>query len=216
MRRMNDVLGDRKCPECGKAFTALYPHLWAYRRDKVYSCSWHCLRADEKRKEGNNMRLTLENKKKAVEIAIEGGDPLRYLAEHGCANPAAMWYKIKADLKDVDPEKAAQLPKRIAANKVDKGMPKELKLEGGVDYQVAVAETPEEPKKIVKPVNYDGLLIREVEGVFGRYRRTDVGGKIYIDFEPFESMDVLSFTVEQWRNFREELEKAAKILGVEI
>ena len=214
---MNDVLGDRKCPECGKAFTALYPHLWAYRRDKVYSCSWHCLRADEKRKEVFGMRkLTLEDKKKAVEIAIEGGDPLRYLAEHGCANPAAMWYKIKADLKDVDPEKAAQLPKRIAANKVDKGMPKELKLEGGVDYQVAVAETPEEPKKIVKPVNYDGLLIREVEGVFGRYRRTDVGGKIYIDFEPFESMDVLSFTVEQWRNFREELEKAAKILGVEI
>ena len=204
---MNDVLGDRKCPECGKAFTALYPHLWAYRRDKVYFCSWKCLRADEKRKEGNNMRLTLENKKKAIEIAIAGGDPLNYLKGLGCANPAGVWYSIKQKLKQANPEKAAQLPdmrkKSAEAPKVDKGMPKELKLEGGVDYQVAVAETPEEPKKIVKPVNYDGLLIREVEGVFGRYRRTDVGEQQYIDYENPERMDTLSLTVVQWRNFRE-------------
>lgn len=207
---MNDVLGDRKCPECGKAFTALYPHLWAYRRDKVYYCSWHCLRADEKRKEVFGMRkLTLEDKKKAVEIAIEGGDPLRYLAEHGCANPAAMWYKIKADLKDVDPEKAAQLPKRIVANKVDKGMPKELKLEGGVDYQVAVAETPEE-----KPEPRRKLKTTAVE-------HPDLG-EFYYD-KKFNCIDwrtpigdEVSIGVKYWKEMVEDLPEILKALGVEI
>ena len=73
-----------------------------------------------------------------------------------------------------------------------------------------------EDKKITQPVSYDGMVIREVEGLFGRYRRSDIIGKIYIDFEPVESMDVLSYTVEQWRTFREEQEKAAAVLGVEL
>ena len=79
-------------------------------------------------------------------------------------------------------------------------------------------ETPETPvlPQVKLPVTYDGMVIREVEGLFGRYRRSDISWKIYIDFEPVESMDVLSYTVEQWRTFREEQEKAAAVLGVEL
>jgi len=76
-------------------------------------------------------------------------------------------------------------------------------------------EVPEEPK-ICQPVVYEDMIVREVEGLFGRYRRSDIGGKVYIDFEPFDTMDVMSFTVEQWRSFREEQVKAAAILGVEL
>lgn len=70
--------------------------------------------------------------------------------------------------------------------------------------------------KITQPVSYDGMVIREVEGLFGRYRRSDISGKIYIDFEPAESLDVLSYTVEQWKTFRKEQEKAVAVLGVEL
>ena len=60
------------------------------------------------------------------------------------------------------------------------------------------------------------MLVREVEGLFGRYRRSDVGQAIYIDLEFTDCCDVISNTVGQWRSFIDELNKAANILGVEI
>lgn len=33
-----------KCPVCGKLFWCDYPHLWRYKRDKKFICSWSCLR----------------------------------------------------------------------------------------------------------------------------------------------------------------------------
>ena len=76
-------------------------------------------------------------------------------------------------------------------------------------------EAPEEPK-ITKPVVFDNMTIREVEGGFGRYRRSDVHDSTYIDFEYTDGCDTISLTVEQWRGFRKELERAAAILGVEL
>ena len=43
-----------RCIQCGKDFDILYPDLWRYRKGNRIFCSWHCLRADE-RKEGNEM-----------------------------------------------------------------------------------------------------------------------------------------------------------------
>ena len=76
-------------------------------------------------------------------------------------------------------------------------------------------EAPEEPK-ITQPVVYDGMTVREIEGGFGRYRRSDVHDSTYIDFEYTDGCDTISLTVEQWRGFRKELERAAAILGVEL
>ena len=42
------------CIQCGKHFDILYPDLWRYRKGNRIFCSWHCLRADE-RKEDNEM-----------------------------------------------------------------------------------------------------------------------------------------------------------------
>ena len=37
------------CPVCGKAFDVLWPHLWSYKRERLFLCSWKCLRLfDEK------------------------------------------------------------------------------------------------------------------------------------------------------------------------
>ena len=54
-------------------------------------------------------KLTLENKKKAVEIALGGGNPLDYLKACGAGNPSASWTYIKKCLKARDPEKYDRL-----------------------------------------------------------------------------------------------------------
>jgi len=179
----------------------------------------------KKKKEKTEMKkvMNAEEQAKAVRIAIEGEDPRKYLEEIGVADPQAVWGYIKLKYKEKHPDVYAKIPKRIATNgpknkslpKVDKGKPKQLELEGGKDYQLHVAETPEKPK-ITKPVNYAGMTVREVEGKFGRYRYSNIDGIEYIDFESHERMDTLSFTVEEWRLFRDEYEKAFMILGVEL
>ena len=108
----------KKCPVCGKEFHLLYPNAWGYKRNtgkkNLYFCSWHCMREEEK--ERNEMKkLTLEQKKKAVKIAVDGGNPLGFLEEIGIKNSAEAWSKIKANLKEFDPDTYKQLPKRLPA-----------------------------------------------------------------------------------------------------
>ena len=50
-------------------------------------------------------KLTLEQKKKAVEIAGQGGNQLEYLKKCGAKNPSAAWVYIKKTLMDKAPEK---------------------------------------------------------------------------------------------------------------
>ena len=46
-----------RCSECGKHFDILYPDLWAYKTGSKIFCSWHCLRADERKEENEMARL---------------------------------------------------------------------------------------------------------------------------------------------------------------
>lgn len=243
------------CPVCGKEYDVLYPDKWTYKRRRTgehmfYLCSWSCLRkfdeAKESAKQVKHGTITLDQKKKAVDIALAGGNPLTFLAECGSANPGNMWWTIKQNLKEVDPEKYEKLPKRLnTAEKAVPGIPID-RIEAPAMSQNA--ETPEEPevtladamkgmkdaadeffgtckemgltlekaKKDATQVKYDDMTIREIEGVFGRYRRSDVNGATYIDFECDDGLDILSLTVNQWIQFREEQEKAFAILGVII
>lgn len=45
------------CSQCGKDFPMLYPHLWRYKTGNKLFCSWHCLRADERKEEDEMERL---------------------------------------------------------------------------------------------------------------------------------------------------------------
>ena len=113
------------CPICGKRFFC-QPEFWPYWRGDYYLCSENCMIVFDTReireksgwiddyfrkKEEKKMRkITLDQKKKAVEIAIGGGDPQKFLEECGSANPSAHWYYIKKTLKEKAPEKYAQIP----------------------------------------------------------------------------------------------------------
>ena len=203
------------CPICKKQFSVLWPGQWAYKRGGrgvwKYLCSWKCLRIYDK--EGDKTQMTAklsETSRKAVDLALAGENPLEYLAEQGKKNPSAAWYAIKQTLKLGEPETYEKLPDLRKLS-----MTQDQKKQKRPPENVWKAETPEAPR-ITKPVNYDGFNVREVEGNFARYRRSDVGGSTYIDVEIDGGCDTLSYTIEQWRSFRKEHERAAVILGVEL
>ena len=224
------------CPVCGKAFDVLWPQLWAYKQNNKYICSWKCLRATEKPEKKRSdeamegMRLGNIQHEEAVNCALAGGNPLTYLENCGYNNPSAIWYNIKQKVKAKYPETYAKLPARNPRKDAKKEPESTLAdaMEGmqtaaddffsaceDMGLNVHKAETPEQPK-ITKAVVFDNMTIREVEGLFGRYRRSDVGEGTYIDFEYTDGVDTISLTVKAWRSFREELERAAAILGVEL
>lgn len=140
--------------------------------------------------------------------------------------------KVDGPLKIETPEgttiKVAELPeiidgvtKEITVHEADMfEVPEGMVPLHMLKHPVKVNIVKDEPKitkpPVTKPVVYDGMIIREVEGAFGRYRYSDIGTVEYIDFESTDQMDVLSLSIGQWRNFREEQRKAARILGVEL
>ena len=240
---MNENVPCPKCSSCGKEFYILYPAMWAYKKGQRVFCSWKCLRAYEKgiRSEIKHMMKLGERSRKAVDIALEGGDPVEYFRQLGQKNPSAAWCSLKAQLREKEPETYARLPQVDRRKKEQK--PKTA-AEAMANMKQAAdnffgsvlkdAETPETAKdlkatieartewkpvqepKITKPVGYDGFTVREVEGDFARYRRSDVSEKTYVDVEIADGCDTISYTVEQWRNIRKEFQRAAVILGVEI
>jgi hypothetical protein len=175
----------------------------------------------------------------------EGRSPIKYMETLGYTNPTQAFMDLKTWVRKKDPELGAKFPTKrkpekkpaIATVKVDGPLrietPETDKVEV-VEAPVTAAEAMANAKdaaesffaqcedmgllkgKISQPVVYDNMTVREVEGEFGRYRRSDIRGTTYIDFESTDRLDTISLTVDQWRAFRDETEKAAAILGVEL
>lgn len=227
--------GDKKCPVCGKSFFVQWPTLWTYKRGAPYPkyfCSYKCVREFDKNKEekvvGKPRVISPENEQEAIKCATAGGDPIAYLKNCGAKNPSAAWYHIRSKIKDTDPETYEKLPhlyrKKTDAPKATLADAMEGMKDAADEFfgkcedmglSLGKDETPEE-QKITQPVVYDGMTVREIEGGFGRYRRSDVHGSIYIDFEYTEGADVISLTDKQWRSFMVELIHASQILGVTL
>jgi len=185
-------------------------------------------------------KVTLEQKKEAVRIAIKGGDPVNYLRVCGSRDPGQMWAMIRAKLRKDNPEIFLKLPKpevkqkeevpeQVPTVKVDGPLQIETKEPEQVEvvpvptvqlvYDPSIAEEYKreqaEKHKIAKPLNYDGFDVLAVKREFGRYSRQDTTHGTYIDYTSHGG-DELSMTVEQWREFLVEIKHAAQVLGVDI
>lgn len=105
-----EFFDSRRCGACGKEFPVLYPTLWRYKRiienKHIFYCTYSCYRAGEEieRNKRDMKKLTLEEKKKAVEIALGGENAVAYLRSIGIKNPASAWSNIRKSLKEKDPE----------------------------------------------------------------------------------------------------------------
>lgn len=236
------------CPVCGKGFDILWPHLWAYKEGKRYLCTWKCLRQLRKEEEGmekikSRLNLTDEQKEKAVDIALKGGNPLPFLKECGAKNPSTTWTGVRnwASKLDWDTDVMSSLPesfghkKRTLGDAMD-GM-KEAADEffekcAGMGLNGLQAETPETPT-----IRLDGALnIETPEGEYAirpgkiikpdlNYRirsvETDLG--VYsADSEYFEfkssrnKSDAIEMELDDFIRLAEELPRVMKILGVTV
>lgn len=110
------------CPICGKFFVTMWKDFYVYRRGSTFYCSENCMLVDltrdmklisevkDRRRLNKMQKITLEQKKKAVEIAVSGKSPLEYLKKCGSKAPDKTWYTIKTALKEKDPETYAKIP----------------------------------------------------------------------------------------------------------
>ena len=205
----NAATGYKTCYQCGKEFYVMYQDLWRYKRGNLnggrWFCSWKCLRAYERtpdtepKKRRSNMKVTDEQKRRAVEIALEGKSPIEYLESIGVNAPRPMWTTIRKRLEKEDPETYAVLPDfrtrgmkkkaKAEAPEEPEEAPAEAKatvtLDGPVVIRTAEPEKVElvydgsireeymkEQKakaKITKPLMYDGNTVRCVENEFGLF-----------------------------------------------
>ena len=214
--------------------------------------TWHRLQKEElKRKDyqitdgrgAEEMRkITLEDKKKAVEIALSGENPLSFLKECGVANPSASWAYIKKTLKEVDPEKYARLPSRANAAEPECWKPKQVTTccapakPSGVEVPDELPED-EEPVKpevvltiksedltraldetpnvssITKPVNYDGFEVMALKSPDTGFRFASDPRYGMMTWNTV-SGDEVSLTAEEWHKLADELPRALQIFGI--
>lgn len=236
------------CPVCGKKFFVQFTDLWAYRRghgkkNSKYICSWSCLRQYDKdhekvKEESVLTKVTLADKKKAVQIALDGGDPREFLKDK-CKDPRQMWNSIKGKLKDADPETHAKLPTHLpyrytptpegeyVEEKEDHSAMEAVENMGAaadeffgkceeagvkIDGPITITATEPEKVKINKPLHYDGFKVKKIEGVFGRYS-VDTDG-VWFYFEEVTG-DEIGIQIERMPEFISELKRAAAVLGVD-
>ena len=184
-------------------------------------------------KGGKDMgKITLDMKKRAVEIANRGGNPLEYLKECGSKNPSAAWYYIKQTLKVADPEKYKRLtnddddPERepvttCCAPSTRKGVevPDELpKVNLSIDAEELLKATESESDSTpvcTAPVNYGGFDVRCIEKKgWGRFFYDE--GHELLNWTSPDGEEV-SFSPECWVTFATGiLPKAMAILGISV
>ena len=242
MEAVLEFYGDKTCPVCGKRFTVIWPHQWAFKRGKSkpkYYCSWKCLRTLDNDKGDEDQvkrgKVTLEQKKRAVQIALDGGDPLRFLQQHGSGNPTGMWYTIKQHLKEADPETYEKLPKRIdrkdakpkqaPAHTEDPDEPEAHTLADAMTgMENAATEFLNKCEEMGLKVNGKDEIRTPDKAVVGPFAITAIRHKIFgefyhdvdhncVDWRTIEG-DEMSMKIPAWKNLVKELPEILKMLGV--
>lgn len=187
-------------------------------------------------------KLTREQKEKAAELALSGGDYLAHLKECGAKNPSAAWWYIRKTLEKSNPELLEQINKKTgegAEVEVAEKLPPEAVAEvpeadplagfAPVSLGGAVAMTREEHAETCKsdqcrvvidknglrvepPVSYDGFDVVCIRGEFGEYR---MDGKKF-HFANAAKIMYIEMYKEDLAAFLDEIKRAAQILGVNV
>ena len=105
-------------------------------------------------------KVTLEQKKEAVRIAIKGGDPVNYLRVCGSRDPGQMWAMIRAKLRKDNPEIFLKLPKPEVKQKEE--APEQyqvVKTANGMMHNInRNPPPPQQPPEQVPTVKVDGAI----------------------------------------------------------
>ena len=228
------------CPECGITRFIMWPQFWPYRRGESYYCCDDCMRTAEAkdsklikmvahmralsakgRKGKMETKLSYEQKKKAVLIAIDGGDPLAFIKQCGSANPSKMWGHIRMIMKEKEPELYAKIPD-LRARWTDKPKPTRtavdpasspavvkvsgpLKIETPEAGKVTVVEIPEKKQELI-------YKIRAIDTGIGSWEYSEKYG--WISFNTKDGKDEVVMTPEEWAQLLRDLPQVFRVLGV--
>lgn len=212
---------DLKCPVCHKTFIVPNKRSWAYKKMSQLICSWTCLRALEMKKgedKGMKAKVPDEVRQEAIRAAVAGGNPIEMLEPY-TRNPKAMWWAIKAKVKETDPETYAKLPDLRNMRKPAK----EEKPVTAADAMAACQDAADtffgqcreigllkdQPAESEPGMEYKVTGIRTELGNFQYYRKTG-----FIDWTPNDGNDTASLNLDEWRQFINDWPKVLKVLGV--
>ena len=236
------------CPVCGKMKCAYWPEHWVYRRGEDFLCSEDCQIVYDtqkqrkmsgwindyfKKKKGKDgkaimgkgkRKVTLEQKKKAVQIAIDGGDPREYLRQCGSENPDSLWWYVKKVIKEKDPALYEKIPEKLPYRKPleeDKtiqagtmadainGMQEAADTFFGACKDMGLnVETPECIAAPIPEAPGASFQIVTVRGELGEYR---VDGEDFLYTGACGTIKMASEDLSAWLD---ELSRAAKLLEV--
>ena len=162
---------------------------------------------------GSPRKMTEEQEKEAVRIAIETGDPREYIRDCGIKTPEVKWYDIKNKLKLTDPETYAKLPR--VCGKKSKPVKQEPTLADAMDgMQEATDKFFGECRKM--GLKLDGPEIEyKISGIdteMGSFRYFKRSG--YLDWDAIGDNDTVSMNVDEWRQLIRDLPAIMEILGV--
>ena len=212
----------KKCRVCGKTFEVLHPSRWAYKKGNGSSgykwyCSWGCVRKEEKEKERVNVRSVMpagELHKKAMEICIEGGDPIAFLKEHGSVNPEAMWWQIRNKYKKMQNELYDELPQdqKIACKNRGGRQKKEKPAEEKTDFSAPPAAPVEMTKEEKPKLRIMALESQEIENAEWRAIRDEI--MLYKDNGQLSDSLRIVLTAEGWLKLCDEIRTMLDQFGV--
>ena len=226
MSVVHDIV-TKKCANCRKEISVLHPDSWAYKRHAgntyIFWCSWKCLRQSEKEGKINMKKLTLEDKKHAVKIALDGGNPLEYIRMCGVLNAAEAWGKIKNNLKEKDPATWEKLPKRLPNPVMDrkKEAPADQVTKEAmkhpeqpvvqIDGPVIIEKMAEKPVNEVKPIKLKAFSISAIRTGLGEFYFDKKFNSI--DWRTIEG-DEVSLSPAGWRELIDTMPDVMTVLGV--
>lgn len=212
----------KRCRNCGKEFVVLYPHLWRYKRggpsQRDWFCTWGCLRAWEEGKEAKQMtpmKMTKDQIAKAVEIALEGGNPLPYLKEVGCKNPSTSWKSIRNYAKkNYDPEIWEKLPETFRKKAEEQPAEERPKVTLVYDqsieeeYRKEQAAKADEEARAIVPLQPASLWSRVLQD--GTFKKVNGIGMV------LQGMNYqLMLSASEWMQLTEEIKVAIRQLGAD-
>lgn len=182
-----------KCPVCGKGFWCDYPHLWAYKREKLFLCSWKCIREYD-RKEAEEM---------AYRKIRKDGTPAKPTGKKAA--------QALQELKEDFAEKGVELV-------YDPGIAEEYRREQAQKESNARAKAEAEKPEVVLTIRTEDLQEFEYRvtgidtevGNFQYFRRNG-----YLDWTDLNGTTV-SMTVEEWKTLIRIWPKVVKVLKVEV
>lgn len=167
---------------------------------------------EEKKKVNKSKRkLTAEEKTKAMELYVSGGDPIEYLTSIGIESAARVWGGVRRYWPGVEIPEAAPAKVETPEDPKEDPLPFEPEPEDEADMYDPFEYPPEEP--VTVPLTYMDRKVTAIEDTeFGEFHRKGD----WVDWETKDG-EMISMTIPQWRLLvNSAIRYDFRILGVEL